>query len=155
MSLPRLVVAFLAWLALDRSIAVVDLALGLATAAAASSASVRLLPRGAAGIGVLALLAYLPHFLLYSLRGGLDVARRALALDMRLLPGFVDVQTLMPRGFARHTFTTITSLMPGSLPCADSPSSLRYHCLDTAQPVGQQIEAEEHALRGALLRTTR
>lgn len=155
MSLPRFVVAFLAWLALDRSMAVADLAVGLATAAAASWASVRLLPRGAARVGVPALVVYLPHFLLYSLRGGLDVARRALARDMRLSSGFVDVRTNLPRGFARHTFTTITSLMPGSLPCADSPSMLRYHCLDTAQPVAGQIEAEERALGNAFSGTPR
>jgi len=146
----RFVAALLAWLVLLPSVAIADLAIGTATAAGAFWVSIRLAPPGAARIGILALLAYVPRFLWLSLRGGLDVARRAMLPDMRLLPGVVDVPTAVPRGFARHTFTTITSLMPGSLPCGDTVSSLLYHCLDVGQPVAQEIQKEEHALRDAV-----
>jgi multicomponent Na+:H+ antiporter subunit E len=150
----RFVAALLAWLVLLPSIAIADVAIGVAAAACASWVSIRLAPPGTGRIGIVALLAYVPHFLWFSLRGGLDVARRAMLADMRLLPGVVDVPTALPRGFARHTFATITSLMPGSLPCGDTPSSLHYHCLDVAQPVAHQLQEEEHALRDALVPLT-
>jgi multicomponent Na+:H+ antiporter subunit E len=150
MSATRAAVLFALWIVLLPSAAPADLAIGLVAATAASWTSVRLLPRGGAPLRVLALLGYLPHFFLYSVRAAVDVALRAFRADMRLRPGYVDYRTRLPRGFARNTFATITSLMPGSVPCADRAQSLEYHCLDTDDPVAAQLREEEEALRGAL-----
>ena len=150
MSVTRALVLFALWLVLLPSAAPGDLVLGVCTALGASWVSVRLLPRGSAPVRALPLLAYLPHFFLYSVRGALDVAHRAFARDMRLRPGYVEYETRFDRGFVRNTFATITSLMPGSLPCDDRASTLEYHCLDTTQPVAAQLGEEEKALRAGL-----
>lgn len=150
MSIPRAIALFALWLMLLPSAAPADLVLGACTALGAAWVSVRLAPRGSARVRPLALLAYAPHFLLYSVRAALDVARRAFTPDMRLRPGYVDYGTGFPRGFARNTFATITSLMPGSVPCGEKDQALEYHALDAAQPVVAQLGAEEAALHDAL-----
>lgn len=150
MSVTRAAVLFALWVVLLPSAAPVDLGIGLGAALGASWASVRLLPRGGATLHLFALLGYVPRFFLYSVRAAVDVALRAFRPDMRLRPGYVDHGTSFPRGFSRNTFATITSLMPGSVPCADRAQALEYHCLDTDEPVAAQLGEEEGALRGVL-----
>ncbi len=150
MSATRFVVLLALWLMLLPSAAPGDLLLGIGTALAAAWVSGRLLPRGSAALRPSALLGYLPHFTVYSVRAAIDVALRAFRADMRLRPGYVEYETGYARGFARNTFATITSLMPGSLPCDDRADTLEYHCLDATEPVAAQLHAEEAALRGAL-----
>jgi multicomponent Na+:H+ antiporter subunit E len=150
LSFPRAIVLFALWLALLPSAAPGDLVLGVLTALGAAWVSVRLAPRGSARLRFAALLRYAPHFFLYSVRAAVDVARRAFSPGMRLRPGYVDYRTGFARGFARNTFTTITSLMPGSVPCAETDRTLEYHCLDAAEPVAAQLGDEEAALSVAL-----
>ena len=82
---------------------------------------------------------------------GIDVAGRALAPRVRLHPGFVRFPLGLPVGLARNTFTTITSLLPGTVPCGEDDGVLVYHCLDTTQPVVDQLLEEERRLAGAVV----
>jgi len=150
MSIARFALLLALWLVLLPSAQAGDILLGVCAALGASWVSVRLLPRGGAPIRALPLLAYLPHFLLYSVRAAFDVAHRAFGRDMRLRPGYVEYETRFARGFVRNTFATITSLMPGSVPCGDRASAIEYHTLDDSQPVADQLGDEEAALRAAL-----
>ncbi len=110
---------------------------------AATWVSLRLLPPGSrrsslTGIGWLAL-----RFPYQSVVAGVDVARRALAPQMRLKPGFVSVPLRLPTGIARDGFTALSSLMPGTLPVdTDDDGTLLVHCLDTDQPVAAQMATE-------------
>ena len=81
---------------------------------------------------------------------GIDVARRALAPGMPLRTGFLTYRTGLPRGAARNAFATITSLLPGTVPAEDHASGILYHCLDTAQPVAEQLATEEREYAKAL-----
>lgn len=141
---------FLLWLVLMQSVKAADLAVGLAAAACATWTSLRLLPPEMGEVRLWRLALYLPHFARQSLVAGIDVARRAFAATPRLRPGFVDCPTRLPRGHARNNFATIVSLMPGTLPSGDGPDSIEFHCLDTAQPVAEEIGAEERRLAPAL-----
>jgi hypothetical protein len=96
------------------------------------------------------LLLLLPRFLWQSLVAGLDVARRALGPGLDLQPGFVDYRTQLPPGSARSTFELIASLMPGSVPSDEGPQHIEFHCLDTRQPVAEQLAAEERTYAPAL-----
>ena len=51
----------------------------------------------------------------------------------------------------RNTFATITSLLPGSVPCGDNDGALVYHCLDVSQPAVQQLKEEERLFARALV----
>ena len=65
----------------------------------------------------------------------------------RLRPGFIVYQPRLPPGPARNAFCTITSLLPGSLPSGpDATRGIVVHCLDTSQPVAEQLAAEEALL---------
>lgn len=139
------------WLALMPSAKPGDLAVGLVATILATWTSLRLLPPAAGRFRVVALLAYLPHFLWQSILAGIDIARRALDPRLPLRPGFVSCPTALPPGRARNEFTAITSLLPGSVPAGDEPAAIIYHCLDTGQAVAEQTAAEERALAKVLV----
>ena len=134
---------FALWIVLIQSVKPADLAVGLLVAAAAAWASLRLLPADAGRVSFVALAARLPRFLWQSVLAGIDVARRAFDPRMPLRTGFVTYRTGFPRGPARNAFATITSLLPGTVPAGDDDAGIEYHCLDTAQPVAEQLAAEE------------
>lgn len=142
---------FLLWLVLLQSVKAGDLAVGLVATVCATWASLRLLPPGVGEVHMLRLAMFLPHFLWQSLLAGVDVARRAFAPTPRLRAGFVEYPTQLPRGHVRNNFTSIVSLMPGTLPSGDGPDTIEFHCLDVEQPVVESLADEERRLRGALL----
>jgi multicomponent Na+:H+ antiporter subunit E len=142
---------FALWLVLMPSIKPADLVLGLLSTVAATWVSMKLLPPATGCLRLGALLALMPHFLWESFVAAIDVARRALGPDMRLNPGFVNCPLDFPPGHARNTFATITSLLPGSVPCGEDNEVLVYHCLDIGQPVVEQLWQEERLLSRALV----
>jgi multicomponent Na+:H+ antiporter subunit E len=144
--------AFLAlWLVLLPSMKPGDLLIGLLSAAAATLVSMKLLPPATGSLNIDALVMLAPHFLWESVKAGIDVARRALAPRPRLAPGFVSCPLDFPPGLARNTFATITSMMPGTVPSGEDNATLVYHCLDTAEPVVEQLWKEEALLSRALV----
>ncbi len=145
-ALIRGVAFFVLWMALLQSVKVADLAIGVFAGVCATWVSLRLLPPTAGRLRIGNLLLLVPHFLWQSVRAGIDVAGRALAPRVRLHPGFVRFPTGLPAGLARNTFTTITSLLPGTVPCGEEDGVLIYHCLDTTQPVVDQLLDEERRL---------
>jgi multicomponent Na+:H+ antiporter subunit E len=127
-----------------------DLGAGLVAAAAATWTSLELLPPDGQRTRWLAVVAMVPSFLRKSVVAGLDVALRALAPRVRLATGFLAYRAGFPRGTARNAFTMYTSLMPGTVPCADEHEAIVYHCLDTSQPVASDLAEEEHRIAGVV-----
>jgi multicomponent Na+:H+ antiporter subunit E len=127
----------------------------LATAAAASWVSLRLLPPGSARLRPLALAGLLLRFTWQSVLAGWDVARRALDPRLPVRPGFVTYRVGFPPGRARNAFATLTSLLPGTVPVGEEGGTLLYHCLDVEQPVAAQLAREEAALSRVLGGSTR
>lgn len=150
-ALIRGVALFVLWMALMQSVKVADLAIGVFASVFATWVSLRLLPPAAGHLRIGKLVMLVPHFLWQSVRAGIDVAGRALAPRVRLHPGFVHYPIDLPAGLARNTFTTITSLLPGTVPCGEEDGVLVYHCLDTTQPVVDQLLDEERRLAGAVV----
>jgi multicomponent Na+:H+ antiporter subunit E len=141
---------FLLWLLLMPSFKLADLAFGSLTAAAATLLSLRLYAPLNGRLHLGAFLALLPHFIWQSILAGIDVAQRTFSPDLRLQPGFVACPLALPEGLARNTFATVTSLMPGTMPCGEENGVLIYHCLDSTQPVVEQLWAEEALLARAM-----
>jgi len=142
---------FALWIIVDQSAKPANLGVGVLASAAAAWASVRLLPPASGRVLLGALLLLLPRFLWQSLVAGLDVARRAFAPRLDLHAGFVGYRTQLPPGAARNAFELIASLMPGSVASDDTQGTIEFHCLDTRQPVAEQLAAEERAYARALL----
>jgi multicomponent Na+:H+ antiporter subunit E len=147
---------FVFWLMLSGG-APGDLPAGVVATAAAVWTSLRLLPPGSLTAGHVrfaALPGAVLRFLSQSAVAGADVARRALDPRLPLRPGFVVYPMRLPPGTAQSTFTTLISLLPGTVPAGSvDGGGLLVHCLDTGQPVAAQLaEAERlliHILGGA------
>jgi multicomponent Na+:H+ antiporter subunit E len=142
---------FLLWMLLMQSLKPADLAIGVLACIGATWTSLRLMPPSSGCVSFGKLLTLLPHFLWESVLAGVDVARRALHPRMRLSPGFVTCPLSFPPGFARNTFATITSLLPGSVPADEAEGALVYHCLDDTSPIVEQLWQEERLLAKALV----
>lgn len=138
----RFVLFALAWLALSRA-APAGWGFGVAAAGAATWASMVLLPPGTHRLDVFRLLQMVPGFAVRSLRGGIDVARRALHPRMPLDPGWIGYRTRLPPGLPRVSFGSETSLLPGSLVAGSRGGLLYVHCLDVGQQVRRDLEEEE------------
>ena len=121
-----------------------DLRAGAVAALAATWASLSLLQSGTSRVRRIALARLALRFLGQSVVAGVDVAWRALDPRLPLYPGFVVYPVGLPRGPARNMFTTLMSLLPGTVPTgADAENQLLVHCLDIRQPVVVQLAAEE------------
>jgi multicomponent Na+:H+ antiporter subunit E len=128
-----------------------DVVAGAVTAAVAAWISVRLLPPGELHIRPLGLAVYVMRMLRQSVAAGVDVAWRALDLRLPLQPGFVHYRLRLAPGTAQSAFCTVTSLLPGTLPCGtDASGAVIVHCLDVTQPVAAQLAAEEASFVRAL-----
>ena len=126
-----------------------DHVVGLIAAAAATWTSLRLLPPQPGRVRLTAVLSLIPHFLWKSVVASVDVARRALDPRLPLRPGFIAYRVGFAPGPACNVFAAITSLMPGTVPCADEEGTLIYHCLDVGQPVMEELADEERRLAQA------
>ena len=131
------------WLVLS-GIKPADLLIGALAAGCATWVSLRALPPGRWRFRPRALGRFVWRFLRQSVGAGVDVARRALDPRMPLRPGFVVYRSQLPAGVTRNTFCTVTSLLPGTLPCGSDPGDgVLIHCLDIDQPVLAQLAAEK------------
>lgn len=147
----RALLYFGIWIVIDQSAKPANLAFGVLAAIAATWASMKLLPPAAGQVRLAALVLLLPRFLWQSLVAGIDVARRVFSPGLPLAPGFVQYRTGLPRGAARNAFEAISSLLPGSVPTGETETHIEYHALDVAQPVVEQLAAEEKAYAKALI----
>lgn len=128
-----------------------DLPVGLAAVAAATWASLRLLPPGRSRLRPFHVAALAQSFVRQSVVSGFDVAWRALQPELQLRPGFVAAPLHLPPGGARCAFCALSSLMPGTLPTGtDKDGALLIHCLDVDQPVAANVAAEESLFIRAL-----
>ncbi|MGB8463545.1 MAG: Na+/H+ antiporter subunit E [Terrimicrobiaceae bacterium] len=129
----------------------VGLLVGLVTAAAAAWTSLDLLPPSPRRLRIFPLASLGRHFIWGSIVAGVDVAWRAFHPRLPVRPGFVTYACRVPAGTTRDLFLAMTSLMPGSLPTeVDERGVLLMHCLDTDQPLADQMADTEARLLRAL-----
>lgn len=87
------------------------------------------------------LTGHAPRFLVGSVAGGVDVARRAFAPSMPLNPGWLRVPMQLGDG-ARVALGAELSLMPGTLAAGSDGSVLLVHVLDLDAEPGRAVEAQ-------------
>jgi multicomponent Na+:H+ antiporter subunit E len=130
-----------------------DIAPGVGAACLATWVSLVLLPPdpALANIRLLSVLRLAVRFIWTSTVAGLDIARRAFSPSLPLKPGYLNYPVGFPPGTSRNLFSSVTSLMPGTLPAGtDESGRLIYHCLDVTQPVLEELGQEEAQLVDAL-----
>jgi multicomponent Na+:H+ antiporter subunit E len=100
------------------------------------------------------LVAFIPFFLSQSLRGGADVARRALSPSLPLDTGFLRYRTRLPQGPARILFVNCISLLPGTFSAELRDGAIRVHLLtrdDEAPRRLARLEGKVAGLFGIIL----
>jgi multicomponent Na+:H+ antiporter subunit E len=116
---------------------------GLLVSTGVTLLSLRLLPPTPREVRPVAVLALLPGFLWGSLRGGVDVARRALDPRLPLKRGWVHYPLRLQGSAARVSLGNLLSLMPGTLAAGCSRDTLLVHCLDVELSGGDTIADQE------------
>jgi multicomponent Na+:H+ antiporter subunit E len=82
-------------------------------------------------------------FLRESMRGGFDVALRALRPSRPLNPGVLRFCTRLPAGSARLFFAALISLLPGTLVLGIEEEALQIHALDAGPGAELELRALE------------
>lgn len=95
--------------------------------------------RGGERLRFRGLLGFLPFFLVQSLRGGIDVARRALSPSLPLSTGFLRYPIRLPEGPSRVFFMNCISLLPGTFSARLEGSALQVHLLAEDDGIGGRL----------------
>lgn len=112
--------------------------------------SLRLLPPQTRRASIPRLLVLLPVFAWYALRGGVDVAGRALRPSMPLDTGFVTVELDRISPTLAVALGYVITLLPGSLAVRIDGSAVELHVLDRHLPIESMVYAVEGWLSWAL-----
>lgn len=137
-ALARAVALALVWYALTDGVAS-SWAIGAPVVLAATAASLALAPQPFPRLRLLPLLAFVPFFVVQSVRGGADVAWRALRPAMPLAPGFTTFPLATMAPAERIAFALIVSLLPGTLSARLEADELRVHVLDARMPIEESL----------------
>ena len=78
---------------------------------------------------------FVPYFLWQSIRGSLDVSRRALDPRRPLAPTVITYPMRLQAGFPQICFANAVSLLPGTLSARMLDNDLTVHALDGAQSI--------------------
>jgi multicomponent Na+:H+ antiporter subunit E len=105
--------------------------------------SVKLLPALPWHWSVRGAIAFAGFFLRESLRGGWDVACRALSPKLAFSPAILCVPFHLPPGAARLFFCGAISLLPGTAVVAIGGGNLCVHALDFSPRVEEEIRELE------------
>lgn len=122
--------------------------LGTVAVAAATGASLYLLPPGRRRLSAGGLVGFAGFFLWNSLRGGSQVALMALRPALNLRPALLDFPLSLPAGAPRVLLVNAIGLMPGTLAVRLDGMQVTLHVLDERLPVARHAKAlEAHVAR--------
>lgn len=116
---------------------------GAVVVAVATVAAFLLAPNDAPRLSLAAVPRFLGFFVYESVRGGLDVARRALHPRLPLAPGLLEYRLRLPPGPARIFLVNVVSLLPGTLSADLGETDLTVHVLDHRRPVLIELQTLE------------
>lgn len=122
--------------------------LGAPAVLAAAWLSVKLLPADTWLWRLTGALAFAYYFARESLKGGWDVAWRALKPGLNLRPGLITYSPRLPVGAARWFFCGVISLLPGTCTVAIAENRIQVHALE----LKPDLEAELRQLEDRVAR---
>ncbi len=95
----------------------------------------------------LAFARFLPFFLLHSLLGGIDVARRVLGTKCDIDPVIQPYTLQLPEGFPRFFMLCIINLLPGTLSVRLVNDRLELHILNSQSDYHGELEILLHHVK--------
>jgi multicomponent Na+:H+ antiporter subunit E len=128
-----------AWIA---GVLAVALAVGFGRALGLAASPVRIHPTG--------LLRFIPFFLWQSVRGGVDVAMRALHPRLPIQPSLISYRFSLRGEAGRIFFINAVSLLPGTFVAEWLGDTVIVHVLDGGEDAGPRLRALEARI-GAVL----
>lgn len=103
-------------------------------------------PSGKYRISLASLPGLIWVFGVLTLRGSIDVARRALARRPRVNPGELEYRTRLQAGLPRIVFIYLLGLLPGTLCMEIEDGRLIIHVIDRDAGAGEELRRLEHAI---------
>lgn len=98
---------------------------------------------------LLGLLRFAFVFVIRSVRGGVDVAWRALSPRVRIAPSVMEYSLRLPDGAARNLFLGTLSSMPGTLAVACEGQRLELHVIAARREIADELAALEASIADA------
>jgi len=89
---------------------------------------------------------FIPYFLWHSIRGGVDVARRAMHPQLPISPGLFKYRFRLPPGLPRVFMANTVSLLPGTLSVELEEEILCIHVLDETGAIDEELKVLENRL---------
>ncbi|MEX2570500.1 MAG: Na+/H+ antiporter subunit E [Gemmatimonadota bacterium] len=105
--------------------------------------SLRTVPVGSVRLRPAGLLRFIPFFLIYSLRGGVDVARRAIFQPDVSAAEYRTFEVRLAEGPPRTFFAMILGLLPGTLTARISGARIEIHTLDASATPDEALRRVE------------
>ncbi|MGM0766511.1 MAG: Na+/H+ antiporter subunit E [Pseudomonadota bacterium] len=143
----RMILLLLVWWALTEGDASA-IGFGLVIVTLTTGISAYLFPPGTRRIRVLPLVLFVGFFMVRSVVAGIDVARRLLSPSLPSHPGYLSFDLSLPEGGPRWLLANTLSLMPGTLSVELDGARLDLHCLDTRDPIADDVKAVERKVAG-------
>jgi len=92
------------------------------------------------------ILRFIPFFLLHSLLGGIDVARRVFQPKMTIAPDLFKYPMRLAPGLPQVLMANTVGLLPGTLSTGIEHNVLTVHALDKSADVLAELEAVERSV---------
>ena len=89
------------------------------------------------------IVAFVPFFLWYSLRGGVDVAKRTFHPKLPIAPEILEYPMRLPPGLPQVCMANIVSLLPGTLSAESGADCLHVHVLDKRKDLLSELDRVE------------
>ena len=121
---------------------------GAPAVAVATLASAQLSAHAGSRFSLLGLLRFLAMFVVESVRGGVDVARRTLGYRLRIRPGFRRYRLHLHDPRARVLLVNCISLLPGTLASNLDGEHVEVHLLDAGEDPEPDLRRLEQAVAG-------
>lgn len=120
--------------------------IGLPVVMLATLLSVLLLPP--TSWSLVGIVRFIPFFIWQSIRGGIDVASRAMHPLLPISPGLIDYRFRLPPGLPRVIMSNVVNLLPGTLSVELHEENLCVHVLDENGAFVEELKALENRLAG-------
>ncbi len=85
------------------------------------------------------LAAFMPLFLIYSIKGALDVAFRVFHPRLPITPDMVNYSLSLPPGLPRIFMVSLVNLIPGTLVVELKDNQLRIHVMDSRHDFKREL----------------
>lgn len=89
---------------------------------------------------------FAPRFIILSIVGGVDVARRALHPKLQIVPALIEYPSGLPIGLPQVFFINAVSLLPGTLIADVHGNVIKAHILDDTSEIFDELRSIEQSI---------